>query len=202
MEKNLGYKSNAFKELLNRFNLKKTNISKKIFGQTNNDTVNRWLKGEDIYFTKLVRFCNVEKIDILSFLEFDGKTLRSTLMDVIALEEQGMSVRNLMQKAGLRVANDNTFWTLSPDFHQQSEPRVKKQIEQTKEIVQSPEWFVNKIVSFLAEADEKKRIALDQQKKSMQQIIDRQDDIIRELSKENKKLKSQIDSIIKKYLSE
>lgn len=202
MEKNLDYKSNAFKELLNKFNLKKTNIAKGIFGQTNNDTVNRWLEGEDIYFTKLVRICNAIKIDILSFLEFDGKTLRSTLMDIIALEEQGMSVRDLMQKSKLRVAKNGTFLTLSPDFHQLSEPIAKKKLEQTNELVHSPEWFVNKIISIYAEADEKKRIALDQQKNSMQKIIDRQEATIRELSKENKKLKSQIDSIIKKYLSE
>lgn len=55
---------------------------------------------------------------MLSFLEFDGKPLRSTLMDVIALEEQGMSNRELMQKNKLEVVAKNTFMTLSPDFNQ------------------------------------------------------------------------------------
>ncbi len=200
MGKNLSYKSNALKELLNKFNLKKTNIAKKTFGHTNNETVNRWLEGEDIYFTKLVEICNDKKIDILSFIELDGKGLRSTLMDVIALEEQGLSVRDLMQKNNLRVASDGTFVTLSPDFHQLGNPIVEKKVEQTKEIVQSSEWFVNKTISIYTEAEEKKRIALEQQKNSMQQIIDYQEAIIKELRKENKKLKLEIDSILKKTL--
>lgn len=134
MEKILRYKSNAFEELLKKYNLKKTNISKRTFGQTNNKTVNRWLNGEDIYFTKLISICNDKKIDLLSFLEFEGKAFRSTLMDVIALEEQGMSVRELMQKQEkeLCVDDKNTFITLSSDFCQPNNGTVDRKLEETK----------------------------------------------------------------------
>lgn len=190
MEKILTYKSTALKDLLEKFDLKITSIAKNTFGYTSNVTINRWKDGKDIYFGKLVLLCNINRIDILSFLEFNGKALRSTLMDVIALEEQGMSVRDLMQKNNLEVVAKNTFLTLSQDFNQPYELLVEKKIEQTKEIAQSPEWFVNKTISILTEADEKKRIALEQQKNFMQQIIDQQNVTISELRKENKKLKS------------
>lgn len=69
------YKTSKIKELIASRKIRKVDL-RRHFGYSNDVTINRWEKGEDIYVSKLEEICNLTKTSILEFFEFDEKDIK------------------------------------------------------------------------------------------------------------------------------
>jgi len=69
------YKATKIKELIASRTIRKVDL-RKHFDYSNDVTINRWEKGEEIYVSKLAEICNLTKMSILEFFEFDEKDIK------------------------------------------------------------------------------------------------------------------------------
>ena len=191
------FRPTAISEFSNKYRIVKTQISKQ-FRQTSNVTVDRWLNGGDIYSTPLARLCSFYNLDLLSFFMHDDKPFRTTIQDIIRMEEAGLDLRQLMQEHDVNPCKESEMRTLIEEFGNTSHANAKPERSITFDTpvsepaapatsVIAPEDIIDRFIEFQTKAYAHEQESLERQRKAMQEIIDRQDATIAELKKELRK---------------
>ena len=196
----LSYRTDALRTICNLLMIPPTRISAR-FKYTNNTTVNRWLDGNDIYIASLLFICNQFNLDLLSFLNYDGKCFKTNLGDIIALEKAGLNLREILEEKGVEPCTFAESQTLSPltphdplptedPSHPRHTPR-QSAIGEPDNTATLPSSLIDKIVEMQCKAHEHEREMLEQQRRDMQTIIDDKDKQIAKLERELNRLKKQ-----------
>lgn len=193
------FNTHAVSELFRKYRIIKTQVAKQ-FKQTNNVTVERWINGNDLYTSPLARLCSYYNLDLLSFFQHDGKPFSTTTQDIIAMEEAGLSLRDLMREHGVEPCKESEMRTLIDEFSNPSAAPAEPERERTVTFETpatepnapatttiAPEEIIDRFIEFQTKAYTHEQESLERQRKAMQAIIDRQDATIAELKKELRK---------------
>ena len=191
------FNNQAIAEIFRKYRILKTQVSK-LFGQTNNATVERWINGKDIYVNALAKLCSSYNIDLLSFFTHDNKPFSTTLQDIAVMEENGLNLRDLLKEHNIEPSSNKNIRTLASDINGVATDNAKP-IAQTisadaperpaEEHTILSENIIDRFITFQTRAYTHEQEALERQRRDMQAIIDRQDAAIAELKKELRKQK-------------
>lgn len=189
----LSYRTDALKQLSSLLRIPPTRMAKAV-GQSNNITIDRWLKGYDIYTTSLVNLCNLFHLDILSFLTYDDKSFKTNMGDIIKMEQAGLDLRDLLKEKEVEPCTFDECRTLS-DATPHDPSSINTTYPATPSIGQystpTPEAFIDKLIAFQCQAHEHERQMLEQQRQDLQTVIDDKDRQIAALQKELNRMKKQ-----------
>lgn len=190
----INYQSNALKRFVERFGIVRTHMAR-LFKQTNNLTVDRWLAGKDIYLGSLLTICNTYKLDLLSFFNHNGKPFGTTIEEIACMEEAGLTLKDLLKEKGLEVEDNecNTLSGTSPVPTAQT-PATSEQQRAAENIAALPTDILDRFIDMQTRAYSHEQASLNQQRQDLQIVIAHKDALIADLQRELKKLRSEAEN--------
>lgn len=186
----INYKDDALRQFVEKCGIVRTHLAR-LFNQTNNLTVDRWLSGKDIYLGSLLTICNTYRLDLLSFMLHDNKPFATTVEDIALMEDAGLNLRDIMKEHGVELAQPGCY-SLQADAPMPSLAAMAAQPETPAPapeptITNMPSDMIDKIILVQTRAYEHEQQSLKRQRADLQNIIERQDAEIAELKKELRK---------------
>lgn len=190
----INYQNNALKMFVERFGIVRTHMAR-LFKQTNNVTVERWLAGKDIYLGSLLTISNTYKLDLLSFFDHDGKPFSTTIEEIVRMEDAGLTLKDLLREKDLDM-DDKECNTLSGTATTPSTTASQEQEQKSaaESIAILPTDILDKFIDMQTRAYTHEQASLNQQRQDLQIVIEHKDALIAELQKEIKKLRSEAES--------
>lgn len=197
------YVQTALSSFFEKYKIVRTHVAR-MFSQTNNLVINRWLNGSDIYVGSLLKICNAYEMDLLSFFKLNGHTFKSTLHDLMKFEESGLSLKDVMLERGIEPTSIKKYRSLSEDVEitmsttaatpndlkQTKEEPADEQTDKTKNgYATMSADILDRFVQAQTAAYAHEQASLQRQREDMQKIIDHQEETIKGLQKELKKYK-------------
>lgn len=194
------YVTTALQDFFNKYKIVRTHVAR-LFSQTNNIVLNRWLSGKDLYVSSLLKICNAYDMDLLSFFQLGGHSFTTTLHDLLKFEEAGLKLTDVMREKGIDPANVKKYRSLAKDVNTTTDTVPAKPNDlkdkqpedeaeaQTGGYATMSADILDRFVQMQTSAYAHEQEALRQLRADMQMIIDRQDAQIKELQKELKKYK-------------
>ena len=107
------YNTQALSDIFKKYRVVRSNVAA-LFHQSNNQTIDGWLAGKDIYLSRLLGICNHYQMDLLSFIRLGDHTFQTTLQDLRRFERAGLSLTDIMRQHGVEPVSDRLYRSLSP----------------------------------------------------------------------------------------
>lgn len=191
------YVTTALSDFFTKYRIVRTHVAR-LLSQTNNQVLNRWISGSDIYMSSLLKIVNAYDMDLLSFFKLGNHTFTTTLHDLVKFEEAGLNLTDIMRERGIKTADVKKYRSLTnydtismttvpakPNDLKTKETPDDTEQQQTPTMVSAD--ILDKVVQLQTSAFAHEQEALNRQHRDMQAIIDRQDAQITALQKELKR---------------
>ena len=186
---NINYDTQALSQQLSRFGIAKTRLAK-LFRQTNNLTVNRWISGGDIYLSSLLTIVNTFGIEFMSFFSHDGHPFATRIADIALMEEAGLRLPDILQQHGIEPTSDSPSaqrrHTADTGTAEGGNPPTAQHIAGAEIL---PGDILDRFLKFQCAAHEHEQQALQRQQDLYQQMIADKDKQIASMEKELKRLR-------------
>lgn len=146
-----------------------------------------------------MEICNKYRMNPLAFLTVNGHEIRTNLSDLYLYEKAGLSVRDELRRIGQNPSKDDECHSLMghPDQTDADDGQPSTPPTGISPANLSPD-MLDRIIAMQTQAHEHERQALDRQRQDLQQIIKQKDELITELQRELKKLRTK-DTLLNGY---
>lgn len=167
-----------------------------LFNHTNQNTIKRWRDGEDIYLNALIRICNAFRLNLLQFIEYEGRPFETHIENLYRMEAAGIRLADILADHGVEPFRDNCNYRVRTDDMIEVDAEKRKlvlakihPIEKRNAIgtssadgnQMSPVDIITRITAIQREDFEHERKALEALRKEMQEVIDDKDEQITRL---------------------
>ena len=163
-----------------------------LFNHTNANTINRWREGEDIYLNALIKVCNAFRLNLLQFIEYEGRPFETHIENLYRMEAAGIRLVNVLADYGVEPYKDNGNHRVRTDDMIDVDAEKRKlalarmhpaeaHTAKGEDLPMSTVDIITRITAIQREGFEHERKALEALRREMQEVIDDKDEQITQL---------------------